>query len=241
MRRPHAMHANRVNELLAALQDEDRSLLASALRIERPPLNLQLSRRNQPTNDIWFPHDGVIALSVTDHGGRTVQAAVVGSEGCIGLENIFLDTLALTDASVQIAGYMSVIAAPALRAAVATRPLIQSTLTRFLYDLSAQSLQTIACNRLHTLEARCCRWLLMMRDRTSNDVLPMTQERLAAMLASGRPRINALLSSLENNGLLVRHRSRICLLHRPGLEARACECYRILSSRQELLWKLSHR
>jgi CRP-like cAMP-binding protein len=226
---PLARHTARVNQLLAGLLAEDRTLLTVAARIEHSPPNHVLSSRSDPSTDIWFPHTGVIALSVTDGEGRTVQTAVVGPEGCVGLENMFQHTPAIADTWVQIAGEMLVVSAVQLRSALEARPTIQAALARFLVELSAQSLQTVACNRLHSLEARCCRWLLMIQDRTGDDELPLTQESLATILGSGRPRINALLAAMEQGGLVRRYRGRIRLLTRTGLEARACECYRQLS------------
>lgn len=228
---PRARHTARVNHLLARLHEDDRALLGQALRIERPPPNHVLSSRTDPATEIWFPHSGIIALTVTDNEGRTVQAGVVGPEGCVGLESMFPLVPAMADAWVQITGEMSVIGGASLRLALEARPSIQAILARFLLELSAQSLQTVACNRLHSLEARCCRWLLMMRDRTGEDDLPLTQENLATMLGSGRPRINVLLAGLERDGLVQRFRGRLRLLSRPRLRGRACECYRQLSLR----------
>lgn len=228
---PHARHAARVNHLLAGLQPDDNALLISIARIEHPAANYSVGRRTRPATEVWFPHSGVIALSLTDEQGRTVQTGVVGAEGCVGLETMFPQTPAMADAWVQIGGEMSVIPALHLRSALEARPAIQTALARFLYDLAAQSLQTVACNRLHSLEARCCRWLLMIRDRTGDNELPLTQESLATILGSGRPRINALLATLEQDGLLRRYRGRISLTSHAGLEKRACECYRLLSHR----------
>jgi CRP-like cAMP-binding protein len=226
-----AIHTARVNQLLAGLQADDRALLVSTARIERPSPHYLIGSRSDPATEVWFPHTGLIALSVTDDEGRTVQTGVVGPEGCVGLEIMFPNTPAMADAWVQIGGEMSVVSAAQLRSALEARPAIQAALARLLYDLSAQSLQTVACNRLHSLEARCCRWLLMIRDRTGDDDLPLTQESLATMLGSGRPRINALLAALEQDGLVQRYRGRIRLLNPTGLERRACECYRLLSRR----------
>jgi len=175
---------------------------------------------------VWFPHTGVVALTATDAAGRSVQTGLVGKEGCVGLEALFGPTVTLPEAVVQIEGPMSVITANDLRAALSHRPSIQAALSRFLFSLSAQSMQTIACNRLHSLVSRCCRWLLTIQDRAETDDLPLTQENLATLLGSGRPRINAVLAGLEKKGLVRRHRGRIRLLRRSGLETCACECYR---------------
>jgi CRP-like cAMP-binding protein len=229
-----ARHVARINELLAGLPMADSTFLASATRSERPLQGKVLSSRGEPATDIWFPNTGVIALSITDREGRTVQTGVVGLEGCVGLETLYPCTPALADATVQVSGDMSVIPATHFRAVLDSRPAVQAAVSRFLYELSAQSLQTIACGRLHSLEARCCRWLLMMQDRTGADEVPLTQESLATMLGSGRPRINGLLAMLELSGLVRRYRGRIGLLSRSGLEQRACECYRVLRDRRKV-------
>lgn len=127
---------------------------------------------------------------------------------------------------VQISGPMSVIPAANLKAAVDVRPPVQLAVSRFLYDLSAQSLQTIACNRLHSLLERCCRWLLTLQDKTTSDYLPVTQENLATLLGGGRPRVNQILAELEKERILRRLRGRIQVLTRVGLEQQSCECYR---------------
>jgi CRP-like cAMP-binding protein len=228
MAQPLVRHVATVNQLLASLPSEDGRFLAPAIRLEHPRQGLLLGTRAEPATEIWFPNTGVIALSITDNEGRTVQTGIVGNEGCVGLEALFPRALVLADAAVQVQGEMAVIPAAHLRHALETRPAVQAALARFLYRLSAQSLQSVACNRLHTLEARCCRWLLMMRDRTGDDDLPLTQESLATMLGSGRPRVNGLLAIMELSGLVRRYRGRIRLLSRPGLERRACECYRLL-------------
>ena len=196
--------------------------------IEQPPQGRTLSSRSEKTTELWFPHTGLIALTVTDVQGRSVQTGMVGSEGCIGLEAVFDRSPLLPDAVVQVEGPMSVFQAPQLRAALAARPSIQAALARFLYSLAAQSLQTIACNRLHSLLARCCRWLLAIHDCATSNDLPLTQETLATLLGSGRPRINGLLARLEKSGLLRRQRGQIRLLQRAELERQTCGCYRIV-------------
>jgi CRP-like cAMP-binding protein len=206
------------NRLLASLPPEDSAYLASISRLERPAQGQTLTSHSAPVNDIWFPHTGVVA--------RGVQTGLVGREGGIGLEALFGETAPLPDSVVQIEGAMSILSASALRRALSERPAIQGALSRFLYVLSAQSLQTIACNRLHGLMSRCCRWLLTLQDCAGSDDLPLTQENLATLLGGGRPRVNALLARLDRNGLVRRRRGRIRLVARAGLEAQSCECYR---------------
>lgn len=230
----HALRDVQQNRLLASLPPGDADYLASISRSERPSQGRTLASRSAPANEIWFPHGGAVALIATDATGRCVQTGLIGREGGVGLEAIFDRTGSLPDSVVQIEGPMSVMPADALRQALFERPAIQVALLRFLYNLTAQSLQTIACNRLHDLLSRCCRWLLTLQDQVALDDLPLTQENLATLLGSGRPRINALLAVLEQKGMVRRQRGRIRLVTRSGLEAHACECYD--ATRNSCLW-----
>ena len=216
------------NDLLANLPVDDTTGLASAVRTERLGRGVVLSSRMEPATDVWFPQAGVVSLSFTDNNGRSVQTGMVGREGCAGVESLFTGVPVLAEAVVLIEGDMAAIPAAQLRSAMIASPPIQHAVSRFLYAMAAQSLQTVACNRLHSLQARCCRWLLMTQDRIGRDDLPLTQEGLARMLGSGRPRINILLAMLEHDGLVCRSRGRIHLRSRARLEERACECYRLL-------------
>jgi CRP-like cAMP-binding protein len=213
------------NKLLAGLPPEDAIYPASISRLERPAQGQALTGGSVETSEVWFPHSGVIALLAGNGADRSVQTGLVGNEGCVGLEALIDQTPTLNDAVVQIEGWMSVVPAAQLKSTLSDRPSIEAALSRFLFGLCAQSLQTIACDRMHSLPSRCCRWLLKIQDRLGSDDLPLTQERLAALLGSGRQRINAVLAALEQDGLLRRHRGRVHLVTRSGLEARSCECY----------------
>lgn len=224
----HLIHDLCTNRLLAKLPREAGAHLASLGRIEQPPQGRILTSASEPGTDVWFPHTGAVALITTDAAGRSVQTGMVGCEGCVGLESVFVESRATQDAVVQVAGAMSVIPAIHVRSALDARPQVQNAVSNFLHGLTAQTLQTIACNRLHSLSARCCRWLLTLQDRSRSADLAVTQEELATLLGGGRPRVNQILASLEMDGLLRRHRGRIHLQTRAGLEHRSCECYRIV-------------
>lgn len=223
-----ASRKSRGNRLLGGLAPEDRHYLASVSHIEHVPQGLVLTSRAEPGTEVWFPHTGAVALTTTDETGRSVQTGMVGREGCVGVDALFAPAPVLSDAIMQVEGDMSVIPAKQFRTAVDGRPQLQRALSKFLHSLAAKSLQTIACNRLHTLHARCCRWLLTMQDTLESNTLPLTQEELATLLGSGRPRVNMLLARLEQDGALRRRRGRIELLSRAPLERDACECYRLV-------------
>src|ERR1700710_1488139 len=139
------------NNLLANLLPQDRAHLASISRLVHPLQGQVLTSRSELGSDVWFPHTGIVALTAIDADGRSVQTGLVGRDGCVGLQALFDRVPTLPDAIVQIDGPMSVIPAAQLRSAVRDRPSIQVPMSRFLYGLAAQSLQTIACNRMHGL------------------------------------------------------------------------------------------
>jgi CRP-like cAMP-binding protein len=216
------------NKLLASLPPAEQRYLAAEMHVESPPTGEVVSTRTEPLAEILFPHDGVIALTSTDADGHSVQTALVGSEGCVGVETLLDQAPTLSDATIQIQGNVSVISARRFRAALKARPVIREAMLKYLYALSAQLLQATACDRLHSLDQRCCRTLLLMQDSTGKTELPLTQDSLAALLGGGRPRVNKVLGALERSGLLQRRRGRIRLLKRAGLEKRSCDCYRIV-------------
>jgi CRP-like cAMP-binding protein len=231
----HSIENPGSNGLLAGLPPEDGGHLASLSRIEHPPHGRILTSPFEPGTGVWFPHTGAIALITTDASGRSVQTGLIGREGCVGLEGLFGERRSAPEAVVQIEGVMSVISAPHLKAAFNARPQVRIALSNFLYTLSAQSLQTIACNRLHSLLSRCCRWLLTFQDKAESDNISITQEDLATLIGSGRPRVNVLLATLEKDGILRRSRGCIHLLTRAGLEWHTCECYNLACDPSELL------
>ncbi len=223
----HALRTADRNQLLAGLPPADVARLGAFSRIEHPRRGSVLARTSEPGVDIWFPHTGTIALITTDASGRSVQTGMVGPEGCVGLQALFGPKRLASDAVVQIEGAMSVISATHLKSAFDARPQFQVALLRFLYGLSAQSLQTIACNRLHSQLSRCCRWLLTIQERVGSRDISITQEHLAMLIGGGRPRVNRLLRALEDEGILRLSRGRIRLLSRAALQLHSCECYRL--------------
>jgi CRP-like cAMP-binding protein len=105
------------------------------------------------------------------------------------------------------------------------RPKIRDVVFRFLHALVAQILQTFACNAVHTVEARCCRWILMTHDRVGRNKLPLTQEFLAAMLAVRLPTVSVVTRTLQTAGLITQRRRAITAVNRVGLEGHAFDCY----------------
>jgi CRP-like cAMP-binding protein len=213
------------NYLLAHLSSADQDTLAPLIRTQRVPAGTALTRRFRPVSHAWFPQAGLVSMIASMHDGRSAEAASVGGEGGIGLEAALESPVALSDAVVQIGGDFSVIRVDQLRSAIDARPTLRNGLGRYLHALHGQLAQSVACSSLHGLEERCCRWLMTAQDRSGADELPVTQETLATMLGAGRPRVNSVLRTLEQAGLIRRRRVRITIQNREGLLARTCECY----------------
>jgi CRP-like cAMP-binding protein len=216
------------NILLGHLTASGRAALSPWLRTERLVQGTALTRRWRPVTHVWFPIVGLVSLVVALEDGRMAEAAAIGREGGVGLEAAFEPSVALSDSVVQIGGEFSVIRADNLRSVVAAHPSVAVNFSRYGRVLTAQLEQSVACNNLHRLEARCCRWLITAKDRSGVDELPVTQERLAGILGAGRPGISLVLSALERAGLIRQRRSRVQILDRAGLLARACECHEVI-------------
>jgi CRP-like cAMP-binding protein len=118
-----------------------------------------------------------------------------------------------------------------LRAIAIERPRMMDVFFRYMQALLAQTLQTVACNAAHPVEARCCRWILMTHDRVGRDELPLTHEFLAAMLAVQRPTVSVITRTLQTAGLIAQRRKVITVVDRAGLEEATCECYSTIRHR----------
>jgi CRP-like cAMP-binding protein len=160
--------------------------------------------------------------------GTVVELATVGNEGMVGLP-VFLggDTMPLK-AFVQIPGDAMRMKADVFKDSVNQGSPLHGLLQRYTQALFNQVAQSTACNRVHSIEERCCRWLLMTRDRVESDGFPLTQEFLSQMLGVRRPSVSVVAAILQKAGLIRYSRGRITILDREGLEAAACECYAII-------------
>lgn len=188
-----------------------------------------ICRRESPITHCVFPFDSVISLVTRDSSGGGIETGVIGREGCAGIEGILGLDRALADAIVQMAGDAILVPLAAVREAAETTPALRRALLMFLGTLIGQLMQSAACNRLHAVEARCCRWLLAVRDRAGRDDLPLTHEFLAEMLGVRRPTVTLVLQSLQQAGLINGSRGRVAILDREGLAHAACDCHSIIT------------
>ena len=180
----------------------------------------------QAIDTVYFPNTGVISLLSVMDDGSAVETATVGSESAVGLLAGMTRITAFSRIIGQSAGVVSRIRAERLRAVSASTPLLRDVIQRHCDALLANAQQSVACNALHDVEERFCRWLLVCHDRLDGDEMQLTQEFLAMMLGVQRTTVSQVASMLQEAGLIRYQRGRLVVLDRAGLERRACECYR---------------
>ena len=164
---------------------------------------------------------------LSDDDGATIEVGMIGAEGMVGLPALLGGKISAQHVVIQIPGSALRMNAALCKTGFDQSATIRATFLRFTEGILNLSAQTAACNRLHAIDQRCARWLLMAFDRTQSDVMPMTQEFLSSMLGVRRAGVTEAAGELQRSGLIRYQHGRITLIDREGLEASACECYRI--------------
>jgi hypothetical protein len=157
-----------------------------------------------------------------------MEMATIGREGVAGASEVLQMQLAMGLNLIQIPGSAVRIKADAFRRIIAGRPLMQQVINQNLYALMRQILYGAACNRIHSMEERCARWLLMTHDRAGSDTFPLTQEFLSHMLGVRRATVNIATGALRKAGFIRYVRGKITVIDRAGLESAACDCYKAI-------------
>lgn len=221
------------NRLLAALPAATLAKLSPHLEPVSYALREQLFTPRESPRHAVFPVDGVISLVAELRDGSPVEIATIGNEGMTGL-SIFLRTDWLPyRAFVQVPGRALRVEAEVLERELERDDALVDVLRRHTQALLTQVAQSVACNRMHAVEERCARWLLMTHDRVHRaPQFPMTQEFLATMLGVRRATVTVAAGMLQRAGLIRYTRGKITVVDREGLEAASCECY--ASVREEL-------
>jgi CRP-like cAMP-binding protein len=222
------------NRLLAALPGATLSSLQPHLEAAPLARGSVLLEVDEPLTRIYFPETGVVSLLTAIENRVTVGVATVGREGAVGVATLLLggDT-ALGRYQVLVPGSALTMEVPAFRSALRQSPKLRRACEAHTRALFVQMLQAVPCNRLHTVEQRCARWLLMCADWKEDDTFELTRNCLAEMLGVAQSTVTAIAGSLQQAGLINYRRGAIKVLDRPGLEAAACECYRIVRDRCE--------
>lgn len=180
-----------------------------------------------PLHHVYFPTTCVISLLYTMENGTDAEMGLVGNDGVVGVALFLGGSTTPNRAVVQIAGQALRINANVLRQEFSRFGALHDGLLRYTQVLITQISQTAVCNRLHSVEQRLCRWLLLSHDRVTSDEIAMTQEFIATMLGGRRESVTIAAGRLQAAGLIHYVRGHIVIVDRPGLEAKVCECYRI--------------
>jgi len=190
-----------------------------------------LSEPGEPVNDVLFVESGTISLLTPMHDGSAVETATVGRESILGVLGALGSHRSSSRAVVQIAGHASRMEVNEFRDAVDHSRILRQVVLLSSELTLAHMQQTAACNALHGAERRLCRWILQVRDHIDTDVVQLTHDFLAQMLAVRRPTVSLIAQELQKAGLIRYKRGRITILNRGGLEKMACECLGSLRDR----------
>jgi CRP-like cAMP-binding protein len=226
---------HRKNRLLAVLEPEDFSILEPDLEIVELPKGKIVYEIGEAVRYTYFPHDTIVSLTTILEDGGSVEMAVFGREAMFGYVSALVTRQSFGRYVTQFSGTASRIPVETLSEAARKSPKIRQLLLSFTEALLAQTLQTVACNAVHSVEARCCRWILSTRDRVDHNALPLTHETLAEMLGVQRSTVSSVTRALQGARLITQGRGVITITDRAGLEEMSCECYRTIRKSFERL------
>ena len=217
-----------VNRLLVALPDAEYQRLVPHLERVPLPVRQVLHKAGESIEYLYFPHRAIVSLLSTPEEGSMVEVGLVGNEGVVGIPSVLGDNIATTTAMVQVADSGMRIEASLLKTEFGRGGVLQSLLLRYTQALYALTSQNAACNRLHHLEERLARWLLLVCDRVGSNELQLTHEFISEMLGVRRAGVTDAANSLQLAGLIRYTRGKITILNRQELEAASCSCYGII-------------
>jgi len=223
------------NHVLCALGERDRDEILAAAQVVDLAGGEVLYEPDYPVEWVYFPNTAVLSVVTVMADGRTVESDTVGYESVVGVLNALGGCVAVNRTFVQIAGSTVRVSASAIRRLADHSADSRRLLLRHVQANLAQAHQSVACNALHPLDQRLCRWLLMSQDRTADDSVRLTQQYLATMLGVQRTTVTEALGELADRGLISQGRGRIDVLDRRRLEAASCECYATVRGNLKLL------
>ena len=216
------------NRLLAALPARERHVFVDLLEPISYTIKQSLYESDEPIPYVYFPLGGVFSIvSDADHGG-IIEIATVGREGFVGVPVLLGVDRTPGNAFCQIPGDALRLRAGRFREELDRRPVIRRILLRYTQSFINQISQNAACNRLHSIEERCARWLLMTHDRVGVDQYLLTQEFLAQMLGVRRAGVSVVATRFQKEGFIRYGRGLLTIVNRRGLENAACACYEIM-------------
>jgi CRP-like cAMP-binding protein len=213
------------NHLLASLPATVYAAIQPHLKTIELKHGAVLAEAGSTIDTVYFPHSGIISLVVDLAVGEMIETAMVGRDGVFYASAALDSKVALNKAIVQLSGIASILDASELDRVADEHKALRTLLVRHDMLLFSQAQQSAACNAMHKVEARMCRWLLRMRDLAGSDDLQLTQEFLAQMMGVRRTSVSLVAATLQKAGFIKYRRGHIRILDIKGIEESACECY----------------
>lgn len=215
--------------LLTIPEDEFIGIRALLEPVDLPQYKV-LFEQGARAEHTYFPNEGMVSLVVSVNDGRSVEVGITGSEGTVGAPLEFGFDRASMRAIMQVPGRGLRIPGAVLAENFTKAPNLKKLIEQYAMRQQLQVAQLAACNRLHDMDQRLARWLLMCQDKIDSENIPLTHEFLAQMLGSGRPTVTIAAGVLERAGLIANTRGTVRIVNRKALEDVACECYRVIQN-----------
>ncbi len=216
------------NEILLSLSREEHDRILPKLEMVRLKLHQVLHEPGEIIKSGYFVNSGLISVLAVQPDGKSVEVGLIGKEGFVGLTLLVGYNTSPTRTITQGDGTAYRCDAEDLKSFVAQSSKLGRQILRFGQKLAMQTTQIAACNRLHDVEERLARWIVMSQDRMLSDTMPLTQEFLGQMLGSRRSTVTVAAGILQKAGLISYTRGSVTILNRRKLEDAACECYGIV-------------
>lgn len=230
-------HARTVkNKILHRLSTREFNTVYPALEPVDLPTHTVLNEMSEPIAFAYFIESGLASVLNVMEDGKSVEVGLTGKEGFVGIPLLVGFNTSPSRVIMQIGGSGFMISAKQFAAVLPRCPQMEKSLNRFSQELAVQATQVAACNRLHEVDERLARWLLMSQDRIGSDVVPLTQEFLAHMLGTRRASVTLAAGILQKAGLIKYTRGEVTIENRKQLEDASCECYAAIN-RQSQSWQ----
>jgi CRP-like cAMP-binding protein len=223
------------NKLLASLPRRDFDALAPHLTTKSLSQGESVFEAGAEVDHVYFPHNGMFSLLAVMRDGKAIETATVGREGVVGAMAGLGLYKSLVRVIVQLPLQTSKIAAAPFRKAVGGSDALRDVCVRYNEVMLTQARISAACNALHQIDERFCRWLLQSSDRAASDTVALTQELLAEMLGVRRTSVTNVAQKMQDKGLITYTRGVIRILDRDALKLLACECYETLVEQEATL------
>ena len=212
------------NQILSRVSLVDFEDLRPHLRLVELEHGMVLAQSRQRLHQVYFPHSGIISCVVELENGSAIESGMIGNDGVFGASQALDGKLSLNKVMVQVPGQGTVVDADHLKAVALSSPNFLKLLITHESFFLGQVQQTTACNAMHSVEQRMCKWLVRMFDLAGSE-LPLTQEFLAQMMGVRRTSVTGVASQLQKEGLISYRRGKVSILNMELVQKRACECH----------------